>query len=43
MRIKEDLERSKTLRSKASGGRRGANVIADRDLDDMEHGSRKMF
>jgi len=43
MRIKEDLERSKTLRLKAAGGRKGANVMAERDLNDMEHGSRKMF
>ena len=43
MRIKEDLERSKTLRTKASAGRKGANVAAERDLNDMERGSRKMF
>ena len=43
MRIKEDIERSKTLGKKASGGRRGANIIADRDFEDMERGSRKMF
>ena len=43
MRIKEDLERSKTLRTKASAGRKGANVVAERDLNDMEHGSRKMY
>ena len=43
MRIKEELERSKTLRSKASAGRKGANLAAERDLEDMERGSRKMF
>ena len=43
MRIKEDIERSKTLGKKAGAGRRGANVIADRDFEDMERGSRKMF
>lgn len=43
MRIKEDLERSKTLRTKASAGRKGANVIPERDLEDMERGSRKMY
>ena len=43
MRIKEDLERSKTLRSKAASGRKGANLAAERDLLDMEKGSRKMF
>jgi len=43
MRIKEEIERSKTLRSKASAGRKGANLAAERDLEDMERGSRKMF
>lgn len=43
MRIKEEIERSKTLRTKASAGRKGANLTAERDLDDMERGSRKMF
>ena len=43
MRIKEEMERSKTLRGKAMAGRKGANVLAERDLDDMERGSRKMF
>ena len=43
MRIKEDLERSKTLRYKASAGRKGANIVSERDLEDMENGSRKMF
>lgn len=43
MRIKEDMERSKTLRIKASAGRKGANIEAERDLNDMERGSRKMF
>lgn len=43
MRIKEEMERSKTLRAKAMAGRKGANIIAERDLDDMERGSRKMF
>eukprot|EP00354_Favella_ehrenbergii_P000572 CAMPEP_0170454270 /NCGR_PEP_ID=MMETSP0123-20130129/2583_1 /TAXON_ID=182087 /ORGANISM="Favella ehrenbergii, Strain Fehren 1" /LENGTH=182 /DNA_ID=CAMNT_0010716937 /DNA_START=401 /DNA_END=949 /DNA_ORIENTATION=+ len=43
MRIKEDMERSKTLRTKAMSGRKGASLIAERDLDNMESGSRKMF
>ena len=43
MRIKEEIERSKTLRTKASAGRKGANLTAERDLNDMERGSRKMF
>ena len=43
MRIKEDIERSKTLRGKASAGRKGANLSAERDLYDDERGSRKMF
>ena len=43
MRIKEDMERSKTLRTKAMAGRKGANIIAERDLGDMEGGSRKGF
>ena len=43
MRIKTDMERSKTLRSKANAGRKGANLNAERDLLDMENGSRKMF
>jgi len=43
MRIKEEIERSKTLRSKASAGRKGANVIPERDLDNMEYGSRKLY
>ena len=43
MRIKEELERSRTLRTKAAAGRKGANVEAERDLEDMERGSRKMF
>ena len=43
MRIKEQIERSKTLRTKASAGRKGANLSAERDLEDMERGSRKMF
>lgn len=42
MRIKEDLERSKTLRSKASAGRKGANVNPERDEQDLEN-SKKMF
>ena len=32
MRIKEDLERSRTLRTKASAGRKGANVLEEREL-----------
>ena len=43
MRIKEELERTKTLRTKAAAGRKGANLAAERDLEDMERGSRKMF
>ena len=43
MRIKEDIERSKTLGKKAGAGRRGANVIADRDYEDIVRGSRKML
>ena len=43
MRIKEELERNKTLRTKAAAGRKGANVQAERDLEDMVQGSRKMF
>lgn len=43
MRIKEDMERTKTLRTKAGAGRKGANTLAERDLGDMERGSRKMF
>jgi len=43
MRIKEDLERSKTLRTKAAAGRKGANIEAERDLAAVEGGSRKMF
>ena len=43
MRIKETLERSATLRSKASAGRKGANLDPERDIGDMEHGSKKMF
>ena len=43
MRIKEEMERSATLRTKASFGRKGANIIAERDLGDMQGGSRKMF
>jgi len=43
MRIKEQLERSNTLRLKAAAGRKGANMEAERDLEDMQHGSRKMF
>lgn len=43
MRIKEDMERSFTLRTKASAGRKGANTLAERDLGDVYNGSRKMF
>lgn len=43
MRIKEDLERNKTLKTKANAGRTGANILAERDLYDMEQGSRKMM
>ena len=32
MRIKEDLVRSRTLRTKASAGRKGANVLEEREL-----------
>ena len=38
MRIKEEMERSATLRTKASFGRKGANIIAERDLGDMQGG-----
>ena len=31
MRIKEDLERSRTLKYKAGAGRKGANVLAERE------------
>ena len=43
MRIKESLERSKTLRTKASAGRKGANIVAERDYLDDIHGSKKMY
>ena len=43
MRIKEDLERTKTLRKKSGAGKKGANLAAERDVNDMERGSRKMF
>lgn len=43
MRIKEDMERNKTLKTKANAGRSGANLMAERDLYDMEKGSRKMM
>jgi len=32
MRIKEDLERTKTLRSKASRGTRGANSLGESEV-----------
>ena len=42
MRIKENLERTKTLRSKASAGRKGGNMDPERDIQDIEH-DKKMF
>ena len=42
MRIKEDLERSKTLRTKASAGRKGANTLSERARGDMQNTS-KMY
>lgn len=42
MRIKEQLERSKTLRTKASAGRKGANLNPEREVMDGQ-GSNKMY
>ena len=36
MRIKEDLERTKSLRTKASAGRKGANLLPERELTKPE-------
>lgn len=38
MRIKTDLERTKMLRIKANAGRKGANVVAERELTNQESG-----
>ena len=32
MRIKEDIERTKTLNFKATAGRKGANILDERDM-----------
>ena len=32
MRIKEELERTKTLRWKSNAGRKGANIVLERDV-----------
>ena len=43
MRIKEQIERTKTLRLKATQGGKGANLAAERDREDMIRGSRKLM
>jgi len=43
MRIKEDLERSKTLRTKANAGRKGANVEAERERQKQLEDGTKLF
>ena len=43
MRIKTDLERSKTLRTKSTTGRKGANLFGERDIKAMGDGTKKMF
>ncbi len=36
MRIKQDLQRTKTLRQKANSGRKGASILLDRQQADTE-------
>lgn len=36
MRIKQDLQRTKTLRAKASEGRKGASLLLERQQNDTE-------
>ena len=43
MRIKEELERTKTLRTKASAGRKGANLEPEREIVDSQNGGGKMY
>ena len=43
MRIKQDLERTSTLRTKAAAGRKGASIVAERDREDLVGGKQKMF
>ena len=43
MRIKQDLERTATLRMKAASGRKGASLAAERDRENMVGGNKKMF
>ena len=38
MRIKHDIERNRVLKTKASEGSRGGNVISDRHVDDLQKG-----
>lgn len=37
MRIKQEMERSKTLRTKSTVGRKGANILEERELGDLEN------
>ena len=41
MLIAQDLERTKTLRTKARAGRKGANVIGERYMQDSLQGHSK--
>ena len=38
MRIKQDIERTRTLRFKANRGREGLSKVAERDKDNMQKG-----
>lgn len=39
-RIRTDLERTKMLRTKAAAGRKGGNVLPERDLTNEQKGGR---
>ena len=43
MRIKQDLEHTASLRSKASAGGKGASLALERDRENIIGGSKKMF
>lgn len=43
MRIRQDLEHTATLRSKAAAGRKGAAIALERDRENIVGGSKKMF
>jgi hypothetical protein len=43
MRIRQDMEHTSTLRSKAAAGRKGASIALERDRENMIGGNKRMF